>query len=81
MALAMFGAFFVHEYTVVSRNYGVSMLTMFVFAWAYPRWRHGGVGLGLVLALLCNTNVPSVMIAGALGLFWGAQILSEDGWR
>ncbi len=81
LLLAMFGAFVLREYTVLARNYGMSLLLMFAFAALYPRWKGRGVGLGLLLALLCNTNVPSVIIAGALGLFWGVEILCADGWR
>ena len=81
IAVALFGAFFVNEYTVLARNYGVSMLVLFAWAWAYPRWKQGGIGLGLLLAVLCNTNVPSVMLAGALGLFWCVETLTQEGWR
>ena len=81
LALTLFGAFFLDEYAVLARNYGISMLLMFVFAALYGRWKGRGVGLGVVLALLANTNVPSVLIAGALGLFWGVELLAEEGWR
>lgn len=80
VGLVLFGAYTLHEYTVLARNYGMAMLLMFAFAWAYPRWRERGIGLGVLLALLCNTNVPSVLLAGALGLFWGVETLSRDGW-
>lgn len=81
VALILFGAYTLDEYTVIARNYGMAMLLMLAFAWAYPRWRGRGVGLGVVLALLCNTNVPAVLLAGALGLFWGVETLATDGWR
>lgn len=81
LLLAMGGAFFLREYTVLARNYGMSMLVMFAWATLYPRWKERGFGLGLLLALLCNTNVPSVIVAGALGLFWGVEIATEQGWR
>lgn len=81
VALVLFGAYFVHEYTIVARNYGISMLLLFAFAALYGRWRQRGVGLGVVLALLCNTNVPSVMLAGGLGLFWGVELVTVEGWR
>lgn len=81
VALVLFGAYTLNEYTVLARNYGVAMLVMFAFACTYGRWRDRGIGLGLLLALLCNTNVPAVLLAGALALFWGIDILSRDGWR
>ncbi|MBV9747412.1 MAG: hypothetical protein JO157_01235, partial [Acetobacteraceae bacterium] len=81
IAAVLFSAFCLREYTVLARNYGISMVVMFAFAWAYPRWRERGVGLGVLLALLANTNVPSVLLAGALALFWGVEILCADGVR
>lgn len=74
IALVLFGGFCLHEYTVLARNYGMSMLLMFAFAALYPRWRERGVGLGLLLVMLSNTNAPSVLLAGALGLFWMVEI-------
>lgn len=81
IAATLFGAFALHEYTVLARNYGIAMLLMFAFALAYPRWKERGIGLGVLLALLANANVPAMMLAGALGLFWGVEILCADGWR
>jgi hypothetical protein len=81
LGLTLFGAFFLDEYAVLARNYGISMLLMFAFAALYGRWRDRGVGLGVVLALLANTNAHSVLIAGALALFWGIDLLGREGWR
>ena len=81
LAMALFGAFALHEYTVSARNYGIAMLLLFAFAAAYPRAKERGPWLGLLLALLCNTNAPAVMLGGALGLFWAAEIASTEGWR
>lgn len=81
LGLVLFGGFTLYEYTVSARNYGVAMLLMFAFAAAYPRWKTAGPLLGLLLALLCNSNAPAVMLAGALGLFWAIEILGTDGWR
>lgn len=81
LAAGLFGAFFVHEYAAVSRNYGIAMLLMFAFAALYPRWKERGVGSGAILALLANTNAPSVLLAGALALFWGVELVLTQGWR
>ena len=77
IAVTLFGAFFVDEYTASARNYGIAMLLLFAFAAFYPRWRTRGVGLGIILALLCNTNLPAVMLAGALSLFWFVELLCD----
>lgn len=81
VALVLFGAFCLVEYTVLARNYGMAMLLIFVFAAAYPLRRRRGAVLGVLLALLCNTNVPAVLVAGALSLFWAVELVCEDGWR
>ena len=79
IGLVLFSAFALYEYTVSARNYGVAMLLMFVFAAHYRRGRERGVGLGVLLACLCNTNVPAVLLAGGLGLFWGVELLLDRG--
>ncbi len=81
VALIMFGGLGLFEYTVSARNYGMSALVLFVFAALYPRWRDRGVTMGLVLFLLCNTNVPSNFLAAALLGFWLLEIVSEEGLR
>jgi hypothetical protein len=81
VALIMIGDLLVYEYSVMARNYGISMLLMFLIAIAYTRWRDGGWLLGLLLFLLTSTNVHSVFLAGAFLLFWGGQLLLRDGAR
>ena len=79
IALILFGAFALHEYAVMARNYGISMLLLFAFVDRYPEWRDRGILLGVLLALLCNTNVHSVILAAGLLVFWFAEITSEEG--
>jgi hypothetical protein len=79
VALILFGAFGMYEYAVVARNYGISMLVLFALAALYPRWRDRGIVIGLVLALLCNTNVPSALLAATFLLFWLIELVGEEG--
>ncbi|HEY2336483.1 MAG TPA: hypothetical protein VGI18_03870 [Burkholderiales bacterium] len=59
-----------YEYSVMARNYGISMLLLFAFTALYPsRARHPLV-LGVLLALLSNTNVHSAMFVGLLLGIW-----------
>jgi len=59
-----------YEYSVSARNYGISMLLMFGFAIAYAHRRQHPFIVAAVLALLANTNVHSLLIAGVLTLLW-----------
>ncbi|MDD4914306.1 MAG: hypothetical protein PHW13_04615 [Methylococcales bacterium] len=68
--LFLFSRFALYEYTVMARNYGISMLVLFLLAANYPRHRDHGVLLGVLLFLLANCNVHSVVFVGAFLLFW-----------
>ncbi|KFD25823.1 hypothetical protein [Sphingobium yanoikuyae] len=70
LALVVFSHFAAWEYVVMARNYGISMLLMFAFAAAYPRWRDRGIWLVLPLTLLAETNVHSAILAGGLLGVW-----------
>jgi hypothetical protein len=81
LALVLSGNAFLFEYSVMARNYGIGMLAMLAFAALYRRHRDRGLVLGIVLFLLCNTNVQSAFLAGALLLFWFLDVANEEGWR
>ncbi len=68
--LFTFGLVPVYEYTVMARNYGVSMLALFGWALAWRTRRARPWLVGLMLALLANTNVHSALIAGTILLGW-----------
>jgi hypothetical protein len=67
-ALFVFGGLPLYEYSVMARNYGISMLLLFVFAWLYRSRRKHPLLLGTVVALLCNTNIHSLLLAFVLWL-------------
>jgi hypothetical protein len=79
VALFMFGGLGLFEYAVSARNYGISLVLLFAVAWLYPRHRDRGVAIGLLLALLCNTNVPANFLAAALLGFWLVELFLEEG--
>ncbi len=81
IALVLFSTYALVDYTVVARNYGIAMLLMFAIADRYAAARDRGVTLGMLLFLLCNTNVPAVLLAGGVVLFWGIELYLEQGWR
>jgi hypothetical protein len=77
-ALFAFSFLPLYEYSVLARNYGISMLLAFAFAAAYPLRRSQPYLLALVLSLLANTNVHSMpLAAGFLALWIWDEALSE----
>jgi hypothetical protein len=81
IALILASHFFIYEFSVMARNYGIGMLILFALAIAYPRCRARGVGLGALLFLLANCNVIATILAAAFLLFWFVDILDETGPR
>jgi len=69
-----------YEYSVMSRNYGISMLLMFAYASLYKNRKHNVFYLCILLAILANTNFPSLIAAGLLtiALIWDTLIESRD---
>jgi hypothetical protein len=81
IGLILASHFFIYEFSVMARNYGIGMLILFVLAIAYPRCRGRGVALGALLFLLANCNVIATILAGAFLIFWFVEILEETGPR
>ena len=81
IGLILASHFFIYEFSVMARNYGIGMLILFALAIAYPRCRGRGVALGGLLFLLTNCNVIATILAGAFLLFWFIEILEETGPR
>ena len=81
IGLILASHFFIYEFSVMARNYGIGMLILFALAIAYPRCRGHGVALGALLFLLANCNVIATILAGAFLLFWFVEILEETGPR
>jgi hypothetical protein len=67
----------VYEYSVMARNYGISMLLMFVFAALYAQRRRHPLVVATVIALLSNTNVHSLLLACLLAALWLWDEVSE----
>jgi hypothetical protein len=73
----LFSAVPFYEYSVMARNYGISMLLLFVVAVLYPRREQLGGALALAVALLANTNVHSIVFAGLIAAVWAWDTLAE----
>ena len=81
ICVILLGHYFLFEYSVMARNYGISMLLLFAIATLYPAWRSGGIVLGVMLFLLANCNIHSVIVVGGFLVFWLTDILQETGLR
>lgn len=67
--LFIFSGLPLYEYSVIARNYGISMLLMFLFAIAYTA-KTSPFMLGAILFLLANTNVHSAVLVPLFVLIW-----------
>lgn len=76
IALILFSGYGAFEYVVIARNYGIAALVMLALAASYGRIRNS-LWFGVVLALLCNTNVPSCLLAAGFLLFRFVEMLSD----
>ena len=69
-ALFLFSGLPLYEYSVMARNYGISMLLLFLVASLYryrtTQWLPLAIGLGL----LANTNIHATVLAFLLMLTW-----------
>jgi hypothetical protein len=73
--LCLFGYYLLFEYNVIARNYGISVLCLFLLAALYPlRFRRPWLYCGL-LALLTQTNAHSDLLAASLGLWYCGELL------
>jgi hypothetical protein len=81
IALVLLGHYFLVEFSVMARNYGISMLVLFALAACYRTQRRHGIVLGVLLFLLEICNVHSVILAAGFLLFWLIEILQETGLR
>ncbi len=67
--LLLFSYFPAYEYSIVARSYGLSMLLLFVAEPCWEKRHERPLPLGVVLALLANTNAQSLVLAACLALW------------
>jgi hypothetical protein len=75
--LFIFSALPFYEYSVMARNYGISMLLLFLIALLYRQRDTLGWLLVLLLILLANTNAHSVVFAASIAGIWAWDIFIE----
>lgn len=76
--LFIFTALPFYEYSIMARNYGISMLLLFLAAMLYRQRREHPLLLAFSLALLANTNVHSAILASLIGALWGWDVVREQ---
>lgn len=79
--LLIFGYPILYEYTVMSRNYGISMLLMLILAMVFSSNKYRYRLTGPVLFFLANTNVHSSFIAAFFSIIWPLNTLREHKWQ
>ncbi len=66
--LFVFGYLPIYEYSLISRNYGIGVLSIFLFC-TYFNTRHTTyIPLAFILAIMANTNAYCLLISFALGV-------------
>jgi hypothetical protein len=71
-ALFLVGVFPLYEYSVMTRNYGITMLLLFWFALLYPERFRRPIQMGVVVFLLAQTNAYGLVTGLCL---FGANVL------
>ncbi len=83
--LYSFGYFAVYEYCVISRNYGISVLLLFLCCVLLTRENKRYILLGILLVLLAQTNIfftiLAVMLAGYALLDYWLYPSGKFAWR
>jgi hypothetical protein len=60
----------IYEYSIMARNYGISMLLIFIFACLYKNKDKYSWILAICIGLLANTNAHSIFIAFGIIFIW-----------
>lgn len=62
-----------YEYSVMARNYGISMLLLFLAALQFRHHKTNPFLLAFILALLANTNVHSIIFTCLIAVLWACD--------
>ncbi|MBN2199966.1 MAG: hypothetical protein JW747_08990 [Candidatus Aminicenantes bacterium] len=73
-----FGYYFLYEYALISRNYGLGVLSLFAFCALFPRFRRKPLPAAACLFLLANTSVYGLILAGAAGGVLLVEVLAGE---
>ena len=76
--LFIFGVFPIYEYSVVARNYGLTMPLVFLFAHFYRTRQENPLVLGILLFVLANTSAHACLITAVLSLVWVVEYFTGE---
>ncbi|MDH7512699.1 MAG: hypothetical protein QHH14_07125 [Clostridiales bacterium] len=79
--LLIFGYYLFFEYNVISRNYALGILSLFLFCFSYAGKRKIPLGWGACLFVLANTSVYGLIFAAAASGAVIADVLTEKSLR
>lgn len=75
--LVTFSGFALYEYVVMARNYGISMLIMFILAIIFSNEKLRNKYTGILLFILANTNIHSAILCFMFVLGWALNVICE----
>lgn len=58
----------IYEYSLISRNYSIGVLSIFLFCWCFPSRQKTYLPLAIILAVMANTNAYCLLISMALAV-------------
>ena len=67
-----------YEYSVMARNYGISMLLFFLIASTYPHRKGKAFLVAVLLVILAHTNFHSAILVLFFSLFWFHGVFLEE---
>ncbi|MDJ0661376.1 MAG: hypothetical protein QNJ42_18080 [Crocosphaera sp.] len=74
-ALFTFGYLPLYEYSLISRNYSIGVLSIFLFCTCFKTRYNSYLPLGCILAIMANTNAYCLLLSLALGLTLGIEYI------
>ena len=77
--LFLFSFLPLYEYSVMARNYGISMLLFFLIASVFPKRKEQIFILAILLVILAHTNIHSAILASFVAVFWLHEVFLQDG--
>ncbi|MEQ8972301.1 MAG: hypothetical protein RIE73_18160 [Coleofasciculus sp. C1-SOL-03] len=75
--LFSFGYFPFYEYSLISRNYALGVLLIFIFCTLFRKPDRNYIIFSIILTLLANTNIYGTMIAIAIGATLVFEVILE----